>query len=108
MPGPRAIARPRCNRPAPTVSRLIARGAPLRGSFGAAQIEGGVDQGHMRESLREIAQLSPGCRIVLFGQEADIIAQREQALEDLTRLGLAPLHRHIVSEPKAASEKRAL
>jgi hypothetical protein len=38
------------------------------------QIQGGSDQGDMRECLRKISDLPPRVRIVLLRQQADIVA----------------------------------
>ena len=43
--------------------------------------------------------------IVFLRQEADIVAYRKQALEQLVCLIVASKEYKIVSEPKAASEK---
>src|SRR5271165_287620 len=51
-------------------------GALLGGALAAGQIESGVDQCHMRERLRKVADLAPEARVEFFCQEADIIAQR--------------------------------
>ena len=40
-----------------------------------------VDQGEMRKSLRKIPQLSAGRRIILLGQETDIVAQGQKPFE---------------------------
>src|ERR1700722_7911261 len=52
----------------------------------AAEAEGGVDQGHMRERLREVAHEAPGQRVVLLREQAEIVAQGQESLEEL--LGL--------------------
>src|SRR5579875_1203665 len=54
-----------------------AGGALLRRAFCARQIEGGIDQRDMREGLREIAELAPLVRVVFFGEQADIVGQRQ-------------------------------
>jgi hypothetical protein len=40
------------------------------------QVQGGSDQGEMRECLRKISDLPPRVRVVLFRKQADIVAQR--------------------------------
>ena len=37
----------------------------------------------MREGLREVAELAPGPRVVLLGQEPDIVLNTQEPLEDL-------------------------
>jgi hypothetical protein len=38
------------------------------------QVQGGSDQGEMRERLRKISDLPPRVRVVLFRQQAHIVA----------------------------------
>ena len=63
------------------------------------------DEGEMRERLRKIAGLSPCSRIVFFREQADIVAQREQALKQGACFGVAALQPVIVGKPKAAWQK---
>src|SRR4051812_46494416 len=49
-----------------------ARRLLVQRAAGADQIVGGVDQRDVTESLREIAELAFGARIVFFGQQTDI------------------------------------
>ena len=62
----------------------------------------------MRERLRKIAELPPCLRIVFFREQADIVAQREQALEQGACFGVAVLQPVIVGKPKAARKKHPL
>jgi hypothetical protein len=61
----------------------------------------------MRECLREIAELPPRMRIVFFREQADIVAKREQALEQGECFGIAVLQLVIVGKPESAREKHA-
>ncbi len=45
------------------------------------EIEGGGQQGDMREGLREIAHQPSGPRIVFLCQQPEIVTQGEQTLE---------------------------
>jgi hypothetical protein len=60
--------------------RLRSLPALLRGAD-IVQAQGRPDEGEMRERLRKIAELPPCLRIVFFREQADIVAPREQALE---------------------------
>ena len=52
----------------------------------------GIDQRHMRQRLRKISEHAPAARIVLLGEQAHIVAQGKQPLEQ--RLALrAPARR---------------
>src|SRR5688572_6314454 len=54
----------------------------LCGTVAPGQVARGVDQPDVRERLREVADLALEAAVVLLGQQADVVAQREQALED--------------------------
>jgi hypothetical protein len=60
---------------------LLAFRPMLRGSVGPSQIMRGVDQRDMREGLRVVAHLLACPRIVFFGEQTDIVAEREEPLE---------------------------
>ena len=59
----------------------------------------------MRKCLRKIADLPLRLRIVFFREQADIVAQRKQTLEQRACFGVAVLQLIIVGQPKAAREK---
>ena len=86
---------------------MAVRGALLGRSLAAGQVERCVDQRDVRKRLRKVPELASEPRIVLLGQEADIVAQRQEAFKKLARLRHAPLHDEIVGEPEAAGEKCA-
>src|SRR6266511_6229288 len=46
------------------------------------QVAGAVDERHVRERLGEVAELAAEVRVELLGQQPDVVAQRQQALED--------------------------
>src|SRR4029077_18252158 len=53
--------------------------------------EGRSDERQVREGLREVPELPLRDRVVLLGQQADVVAQVEQPLEQLPRLLLGAL-----------------
>ena len=55
----------------------------------------------MRKRLGKISQLPPERRRVFLGQQADIITERQQALEKICRF----LQNVVVREPEAAGEE---
>src|ERR1700730_7232674 len=59
----------------------VAPGARRYAGPTVVQVQGRYDQGDMRERLRKISDLAPHVRIVLLGEQADIVAKRQQALE---------------------------
>src|SRR5580704_1639604 len=73
-----------------------------------AETEGRVDQGHMREGLREVADHPSGERVVFLRKETELIAQREQALEQFDRILLAADHVEAVDEPERTGQERPL
>src|SRR5437763_1524784 len=62
-------------------SAALVSGALLRRLLLASEVMRAVDEGDMGESLREVADQPSRRRIVFLGEQPDIIAQREQALE---------------------------
>ena len=66
------------------------------------------DESKMRECLREIAKLPLRLRIIFFRQQTNIVAQREQALEQGACFGIPMLQLVVGSKPEAAREKHAL
>src|SRR6202011_2723482 len=80
--------------------------APLRPPH-FVQIQSRCDQGDMRECLRKVSDLPLRVRVVLLREEPNIVPQRQQALEQGTRLPVAVLQRIVVGEPKTAGEERA-
>src|SRR3984893_929031 len=98
-PGMRAASRGACAAP-----RRPVLGWPLA----SRQIESGVDERDVREGLREVTELTSEAWIVFLRQKADIVAQGQQALEQLAGLTDTPLQDEIVGKPKAAREKRPL
>src|SRR5437762_10611307 len=75
---------------------------------GSSEIERRIDQRDVRERLGEIAHLTLRPRIILLGEEPDVIAEREQPLEESARVLMAPLQHVVVRKPKAASDEGAL
>lgn len=72
------------------------------------QPERGGEQGQVGERLREVSHLALQSRIVLFGEQSDVIGERDDVFEQSQRVVMAPLERVVSREPKAAREKRAL
>src|SRR5262245_14900319 len=82
-----------------------ARPGTSRGSRRLGHLVGRVDQGQVRKSLREVADEPTRARLVLLGQKAEVIAQRQQALEQ--RFGIAPTANGQIriDQPEAAGEE---
>ena len=66
---------------------------------------GADDQAEVREGLREVADLAPERRVVLLGEEAEVVAQAQQPLEEALGLVEAPGEGVVVDEPEAADQK---
>src|SRR5262245_52925962 len=73
-----------------------------------AEVVRRADQRHVREGLREISELAFRTRVVLFGEQANVVPEREQVLEHLARFVDAAEQREVVYVPEAAREERAL
>src|SRR5665811_13612 len=73
----------------------------------AAEIGGAVDGREVREGLGEVAAQPLGGGVVFLTQEADIVAQSQQLLEELHGILLAAKHQISIDEPEAASQKHA-
>src|SRR5262249_2290701 len=81
--------------------------APLLRGANIVQAHRRSDESKMRECLREIAKLPLRRRVVFFRQQAHVIAQREQTLEQGACFGIPMLQFVIVGKPKTAREKHA-
>ena len=71
------------------------------------KIESAVDQTDVAIGLRKIAQHAPCGGIELFGQQSNVVAMREQTLEEPLRILVSTLQDVIVHQPKAASQEGA-
>ena len=67
-----------------------------------------VDEADVRERLREVADEPAELRVVLLGEQAELVPEREQALEHLPRLVELAEEDEVVDEPEGAEEERAL
>src|SRR5205807_6707183 len=85
--------------------RLLAVGALLGRSLSPGQVVSGVDQGDVRKGLRKISDLAREARVEFLSEQSDIVAQRQQTLEELARLVDAPQQDVVVGQPKAAGQK---
>ena len=77
-------------------------------SCSARQIQGSIDQGDVRERLREVSQKTAATGIILFRQQADVIAQRKQPFEQHLRFCVPSLQHQVVSQPETAGEEGPL
>src|SRR5712691_2602591 len=73
-----------------------------------AEDDRGVDEREVRECLRKVSELAVRDRVVLLGEQADVVAQVEQSLEQLARLLDVALQREHVREPERARQEHAL
>jgi len=61
---------------------ILHAAAPVFGwSSAPRKIAGGVDDRNVRQCLREIADETSSSAIVFLGQQSNVIAEREQSLE---------------------------
>jgi hypothetical protein len=66
--------------------------------------EGAVHEREMGERLREVAEHAAVHRVVLLRDQAEVVPQREQAVEQGARLALTALEEEVVDEPEAAGK----
>ncbi len=66
---------------------------------------GGVNEGHVREGLRKITEHAALHHVVLFREQADIVAQGKQVLEQFPCLIMSAEQDEIVGVPEAAGKK---
>jgi len=62
----------------------------------------------MGECLREVTDLPAAGDVVLLGVQAEVIAQGEQPLKQLPRLGVAAVDRERLDQPERAGQELAL
>ena len=62
----------------------------------------------MRERLREVSEQLAGRRIDLLGEQSDVVAMRDEPLEEVTSLLLLAASREALGEPERADEEGAL
>ena len=77
------------------------------GTFSRHEIVRRIDQRDVSEGLRKISELASKNRIVFLGQQANVVAQIQQTLEEIARLLRAAGHRIVIGEPKRARQERA-
>src|SRR6266545_4607177 len=82
----------------------LRRPAPLRGTD-IVQVHSRSNESQMRERLREVSDLPPRLRIVLFREQADIVAKRQQLFKQGARFRVAVLQRVVVGKPETAGKE---
>ena len=70
--------------------------------------QGGRHQSQVRERLGDVAELAARPRVVLLGKQADVVAQRQQVIHELARLGDLALERQHLDQPERAGQERSL
>src|SRR3954453_23785752 len=82
-------------------------GALLERLLFLPEVQGGVDEGHVGEGLREVAEEATRRGIVFLGEQAHIVGEAMQPLEQLTGFAAAALKAEVAREPEAAREEHA-
>src|SRR5262245_28428988 len=84
-------------------------GRPLpRRAFLVRKVVGRVHEPDVRERLREVAEQPLLVRVVLLGEQAEVVADSEQPLEERARLVPAAEGGEAVDEPERARQEHAL
>jgi len=71
----------------------------VRRLAGMRQVEGRGEQGDVGEGLGKVPHLASGPRIIFLCQQSEVVAQREQALEQPASLALVAEQDEVVGEP---------
>src|SRR5439155_1403479 len=77
--------------------RLQRLGSVLGRAATSAKVARSIDQRDVGDRLRKVAELATRARVVFLGQQAYVVAQREQAREQCLGFGAAPRQRQRVS-----------
>src|SRR4051794_25114465 len=100
--------RPRQAAGMPAISAASAARRPLlMWAVVVRQVVRRVDETDVREGLREVAQLPPRRRVVLLGEQAEIVRDAEQFLEQRARFVVSLEHQQRVDEPERARQEDA-
>src|SRR5689334_18947579 len=67
-----------------------------------------VREREVRERLREVPELPLRLRVVLLGQQADVVRKADQAVEERMRLVVPADELVAIDEPERAGQKDAL
>ena len=76
----KALAVRRDGRSRTTAGQRPSWSPALPAPYGGLDLVRGADQGQVRERLREVADEPPALRVVLLGEQADVVGQLEQPL----------------------------
>src|SRR6266851_1540548 len=95
------LAEPRNGRMIPACPAAVRTRVPV-------EVERGLDERHMAERLRRVADLTRIPGVVFLAEQADVVAQREQPVEELMCLFVADDHEKGVGQPETAREESAL
>src|SRR4051794_26244114 len=86
----------------PVADRRPSLGMPLLGGGGAVlaadggEVPRGVDQADVGERLGEVPELAVGLAVILLGEQADVVANGQEAVVDLPGRVATPLERQVV------------
>src|SRR3954452_24100792 len=75
---------------------------------GRQDVDRRVDEGEVRERLREVAEEALRLRVVLLGEEAQVVPECDETVEELVRLVVAAEQLVAVDEPERARQEDAL
>src|SRR5690349_11003464 len=81
---------------------IVVRGAMRCWPVRHRKIVGAVDERDVREGLRKIAQLAFETRVVFLGQQANVVAQSKQPLEETMRVFVTAHRFQTVDQPERA------
>src|SRR5512135_3030323 len=96
------------SRPSCRSAEVLSPGTGRRGGVVPAELSGAVDQSDEAESLRCVAQLAAGLRVVFLADHPDVVAQAQQTFEQRGRLLTLSDSGERVDQPEGAREEGAV
>src|SRR5690242_4487766 len=72
------------------------------------EVESAVDEAQVGESLRKVAEQTVSFRVVLLGDQTDVVREPEQTFEQRVRLVVPAEELETVDEPERARQEDAL
>src|SRR5450432_2407507 len=94
-----------CSSPSSLSSFSLPGAASPGGAALVEQAPRAVDQRYVRERLREVADEPPRGHVVLLGEQAHVVAEPDETLEERGGLAAAAHERPVVREPEAAGQE---
>src|SRR3954447_18556770 len=80
----------------------------LRGRLRCGDVPCSENQGEVAERLRKVADLPPASHVVLLGEQAEVVGETDQPLEQCACLVVAAFAAERAEEPERAGQELPL